>query len=95
MATIVGVAHLDFRIPEARSLKDKRRFIKSFKDRTRNKFNASLAEVGGLETYRSAVVAVAMVSNDRRFLESSLQQIVNRAAMHREMVLTDSEIEFF
>jgi uncharacterized protein YlxP (DUF503 family) len=41
------------------------------------------------------VVAVAMVSNDRRFLESSLQQIVNRAAMHREMVLTDSEIEFF
>jgi hypothetical protein len=95
MATIVGVAHLDFRVPEARSLKDKRRFIKSFKDRTRNRFNVSIAEVEGLDVYRSAGLAVAMVGNDRRYLESSLQQIVNRAAMHREMVLTDSEIEFF
>ncbi|MFP4140456.1 MAG: DUF503 domain-containing protein [Planctomycetota bacterium] len=95
MATIVGVAHLEFRVPGARSLKDKRRFIKSFKDRTRNRFNASIAEVADLDTYRSAVLAVAMVANDRRVLESSLQQIVNRGAMHREMVLTESEIEFF
>ena len=95
MATIVGLAHLDLHVVQASSLKDKRRVIKSFKDRTRHAFNVSIAEVGGLETYRSAELAVSMVGNDRRIIESVLQKIINRAAMHRDMVLTDSEMEFF
>ena len=95
MATIVGLAHLDLHVAQASSLKDKRRVVKSFKDRTRNAFNVSIAEVGGLETHRTAELAVVMVGNDRRVVESCLQKIVNRAAMHRDMVLRDSELEFF
>jgi len=94
MATNLGVLHLELRVPQANSLKDKRRSVKGFKDRIRHRFNVSVAEVGGLDSYRTAVLAVAMVSNDRRYIEGVLQQIVNAAAAHRDMILVEQTIEW-
>jgi len=42
----VGVCIINLRILESRSLKDKRRAIKSVIDRVKNRFNVSIAEVG-------------------------------------------------
>lgn len=94
MATIVGLLHLDLHVPEADSLKAKRRFVKGFKDRTAHRFNVSIAEVDGLDTHRHALLAVTMVGNDRRYVEGALQRIVNAAAQHRDMVLVSHEIEW-
>jgi len=94
MTTTLGLLHLEFRIPQAMSLKDKRRPIKSFKDRVANRHNVSIAEVDGLDDWRRAVLAVAMVGNDRRYVEGALQQIVNAAATHRDLILTDSRVEW-
>ena len=55
------------RVPDAMSLKDKRRAIKSIKDRIANRFNVSVAEVGLLDSRREAQLAVALVSNDSSF----------------------------
>jgi uncharacterized protein len=92
MATTVGVLHLELNVVQAASLKDKRRVIKSFKDRTRNGGNVSIAEVDGLDSMRRAVLAVAMVGGDRSYLEGALQNIVNKAATHRDMILVSHEI---
>ena len=46
---VVGILELKIVIRDARSLKDKRRVIKSLKDRIRNDFNVSIAEVGDME----------------------------------------------
>ena len=94
MATTVGLLHLRFDVPQARSLKDKRRWVKSFKDRLRHRGNVSVAEVDALDTYRQAVLAVAMVGADRRYLEGALQSVVNAAATHRELLLLDSQTEW-
>lgn len=94
MATVVGLMHLDFQVPEARSLKDKRRIVKSFKDRTRNRFNVAVAEVEGLENCRRAVVAVVAVANSRQVCDQSLQRIADQAAMHRDMVLLDQQVDW-
>ena len=94
MATFVGLAHLSLHVPQATSLKDKRRIVKSFKARLANRFNVSIAEVGGQETHRTAVLAVAMVSNDRGLVQAALQKIMQSAATHRDMILTDQEIEW-
>lgn len=94
MATNVGVLHLTMSVPGANSLKDKRRQVKGFKDRLSNRFNVSVAEVGSLEVYRTAELAVAMVGNDRRYIEGALQQIINAAASHREMILVEEQIEW-
>ena len=76
------------------SLKDKRRSVKSFKDRVANRYNVSVAEVDALENRRRAVVAVAMVGNSKSYIEGALQKITNAAAAHRDMVLADWQTEW-
>jgi hypothetical protein len=94
MATTVGLLHLKVHLPEAGSLKDKRRVLKSFKDRLRRRHNVSVAEVDGQDHWRWGVLAVAMAGADRRYLEGALQGILNGLKTHREMLLVDSEIEW-
>ncbi len=94
MATTVGLLHLRLNISQAENLKDKRRIIKSFKDRVSNGFNASIAEVDQLDNCRWGVLAAAMVGNDKQYIEGALQQIVTAAASHRDMILVEHQIEW-
>jgi uncharacterized protein YlxP (DUF503 family) len=91
---VVGVLRLNLSIPEAMSLKDKRRAVKSVKDRLGARHNVSVAEVEDLELYRSAVLGVAMVSNDRRFVDSCLAKIVDEVRMSSRVNLEGYEVEF-
>jgi uncharacterized protein YlxP (DUF503 family) len=54
----------------------------------------SIAEVGGLDTYRQATLAVAMVSNDRQHVQRVLSKIRDAAATHRDMVLVEATTEW-
>jgi hypothetical protein len=92
--TTLALLHLDLKVPQAMTRKDRRRIVKSFRDRTKHRYNVSIAEVGGQETIRSAVMAIAMVGSDRRYIESALQKIVNAAENHRDMLLIEHEIEW-
>ena len=94
MATTVGLLHLKLNIAQAASLKDKRRVLKSFKDRLRNTHNVSVAEVEYLDEWRWSVLAVAMVGNDRSYVEGALQTVVAAAERHRDMVLADWKVEW-
>ncbi len=90
---VVGLLHLSLVIPDAMSLKDKRRVIKGLKDRLGSRHNVSVAEVGGLDEHRRCELAVAMVSNDRRFVESCLSKIVDEVRQKRLLTMVDYEIE--
>lgn len=94
MKTALGLLHLEFHIFQASSLKDKRRLVKSFKDRVAGRFNVSIAEVDALDSRRRAVLAAAMVGKDPAYVAGALQQIVNAAAGHKDMILAASEIEW-
>lgn len=73
----VGVLTLELAIYDAYSLKDKRRVVKSLKDRVRARFNVSVAEVDHHDVHRRATVAVAMVSSDAAHLHGCFDQIVD------------------
>ena len=93
----IGTLRIRLVIRGARSLKDKRSVVKSVKDRVRNKFNASIAEVDALDNCQSAVLGVAVVANDRTYLNSVLSQIANlvsntSAARSAELAACDMEI---
>lgn len=92
---VVGVLQLELAIPGALSLKDKRRAIKSLKDRLAARHNVSVAEVDDLDVHRRAVLAVAMVSNDRRFTDSCLSRIVDEVRTARDVCLVDYHIELW
>ncbi len=90
---VVGVLQARLAIYEAMSLKDKRRIIKSLKDRLRQKFNISVAETDQQDVWQSAVISAALVSNDGTFAERCLQEVVEQIRHHRGATLVDYQIE--
>jgi len=92
---IVGVLEMRLAIREATSLKAKRRILKSLKDRVRDRFNVSMAEVGRQDARQFSDLGVAVVATDRRFADQVLSQVVNLARTYRAVQLVDTETEFY
>lgn len=91
---IVGLLELELRIPGAQSLKDKRMLMRSLRDRIRNKFNVSVAEVDGGDARRQGFLGVAHVSNEQKFSNQVLSKIVNLVESEPELELVDYRLEF-
>ncbi len=89
----VGVLRLTFQIPGARSLKDRRRVIRSFKDRVVSRLRVSVAEVGALDQHQRAIVAVAVVSNEAARVDELLASAANMAGLLRDAVMLDQRTE--
>jgi len=70
----------DIQIPHSGSLKDKRRIVKSLKDRVRARFNASIAEIDHTNEWQRSVLGVTMISNDRQHLERGLSALKHLVA---------------
>ena len=90
---VVGVLQLELSVPDAFSLKDKRRVIKSLKDRIAHDHNVSIAEVGALDEHRRCVLGMAMVSNDGRYVEGALSKLVDFVRMVPQVSLIDYQID--
>jgi uncharacterized protein len=89
----VGILQLDLQIPGALTLKDKRREVLSLKDRIANGHNVSVAEVDRLDEYQRCIMGVAMVGNDKRYVEGGLSKIVDLVRMNGGTNLLDYQIE--
>ena len=89
----VGVCTIHLRLASSHSLKEKRRIIKSIKDRVKSRFNVSIAEVDALDNWQWAVIGVACVSNDSGFANSVLSNVVDFIENIRMAELIDYEIE--
>jgi len=89
----VGICTLHFRLISSHSLKEKRRIIKSIKDRVRNKFNVSIAEVDALNSWQWAVIGIACISNESGFVNSVLSNVVSFVEDMRMAELVDYNIE--
>jgi uncharacterized protein len=89
----VGVLRLTFHVPSARSLKDKRRVIRRFRDRVLARFDVSIAEVAAQDKLQSAVFGVSVVSSAASVCDSVLQQVARFAETEENAVLSDRATE--
>jgi uncharacterized protein YlxP (DUF503 family) len=89
----VGVLRLVFQIPGAASLKDRRRVVKSFKDRVRARFPVSIAEIGELERYQVATLGVAVIAGDAARCSEVLSAVSRAAEQASDAVLADVATE--
>ena len=89
----VGVLQIEVAVPDAMSLKDKRRVIKSLKDRIAHGHNVSIAEVGALDEHRRSILGLAMVGNDSRYVEGALSKLVDFVRAVPQVSLIDYQIE--
>jgi hypothetical protein len=90
----IGVLTLDIHVEQSHSLKEKRHVVKSLKDRLRERFNVSVAEIDFLDSWQSSVVAAVTVSRDRVRAEQVLQAVEAHAASVLGGALTGSNIEW-
>ena len=90
---IVGTLQVRLLLREARTLKDKRQVVQSIKDRLRQSFNVSVAEIEEHDLPRQVVLGIAMVSNETHPVKQTLDEIVNALKAHPIAEFVDSEIE--
>jgi uncharacterized protein YlxP (DUF503 family) len=91
---VVGTLTVRILIPGAHSLKDRRRVLKGLKDRIRNGFNVSVAEIDSTELWQRATLAIAMAGDDRRYINGALSELVNFLRVQPASQLVDYELEF-
>jgi len=91
---VVGICHLDVLIPENHSLKGKRHVLRKLTDRVRSRFNVAISEVGDNDLWQRAQIGICTVSNDRRHINSSLDQVIDFIEQMYlvEVVSTEMEI---
>jgi uncharacterized protein YlxP (DUF503 family) len=71
---IVSMIQVLFEIPDVDSIKEKRRIIRSIKDKLQRRFRMSAAEVDLLDSLSFGHIGGALVSNSRSFGETVLQK---------------------
>lgn len=91
---VVGLCTVELFIAESQSLKDKRQVLHGLKERLRSKFNLSVAEVDGQDLWQKAVLAMACVASEGRFVSQVLEQALNliKSMPVIEVVRTQQEL---
>ena len=85
-------AKLTFHIEFSASLKDKRQVRRSIVDRTQQKFNASVAEIGTQDVHQTLTIGVAVVSGEAAHAQRSLDEIIRFMEGNTEAELVGIEI---
>ena len=90
----IGLLRAAISIPESYSLKDKRRVVRSLKDRTVANMNVSVAEVGDQALWNRAELAFVTVAAEKKVVERRLSEIAQRLERNHEWVLLEMKTEF-
>lgn len=91
----VGLARLTLFLPEVHSLKEKRMVLRRVKDRAQQKFNLAIAEVGENDLWQRALIGVAVLGGDRRFVSSALDEVVRFIRGEAEVTNVEREVQSY
>jgi len=87
---------LELSIEAAQSLKDKRRVLRSLKDRLRASFNVSVADLDPSSLWNRATIGVVAISASRDYLDGLMKNVeraANRIANNNGAEIIDSFVE--
>ncbi|MFN7999148.1 MAG: DUF503 domain-containing protein [Bryobacteraceae bacterium] len=90
----IGVLTLELVLQNSHSLKEKRHVVKGLKDRLRNKFNVSVAEIDYQDLWQRSVVAAVTVASDHERAQKVLQLVEEEAAALLGSELTGARVEW-
>lgn len=90
---VVGIGIIVLRLNDCRSLKGKRKIVKSVIGRLGNNFNISVAEVGSNDIYQRAEIGFTMAGNDRNFVNSKIDKVFNFVDSLGLAEIIDTEME--
>lgn len=74
---IIGICTCEIYIFNANSLKSKRSVVKSIIEKSKNRFNISIAEVGEHDKWQKSIIAFSTISNDQKIVEETIEKVIN------------------
>ena len=77
----VATLTIELAIEGAHSLKDRRQVVRSIKDKLRNGFNVSLAEMDDASLWNRATLGIAAIHGSRDYLQGQMHEV--EEAIHR------------
>jgi len=92
---IIGVMKVELHLQGINSLKEKRSIVKSIIGRLKSRFNVSVSEVDHQDEKRSAIIGIALVSNETRFIDQQFDAIINFMQRDGRFYLGQIERETF
>ena len=92
---VVGTMKIILHLHDNRSLKGKRKVVRSMVDKVKHKFNVSIAEVGSNDKWQRIELGVSVVGNDRRHIDSSLNNILDYMDTLYLAEIVDSSVEIY
>jgi uncharacterized protein YlxP (DUF503 family) len=92
---LVGVMKAQMFLPGVSSLKEKRHIVKAVIGRLQSRFNVSVSEVEHQDSHTSAVLGMAVVSNERAFVDQQLDAILHFMRNDGRFYLGQVEREIF
>ena len=74
---VIGCCSIKFYLHGNNSLKGKRRVARAIKDRLKNDFNVSVAEVGNQDVWQSLHIGISAVSSNNPYMDGLLAKVVD------------------
>lgn len=91
---VLAVLRAEFFFPENGSLKEKRQFIRSIKDRARSSFNVSVGEVDHQDLWQRAGLAFVSVAADKSIAEDTIVKVKKMLEKNYPEFLLHVKVEF-
>lgn len=74
---IIGICTCEIFIFNSNSLKSKRSVVKSIIEKSKNRFNISIAEVGDNDKWQKSIIAFSTISNEQKVVEETMDIVIN------------------
>ena len=88
----VGCCSIKFFLHGNRSLKEKRRVIRTIKDRLKNKFNISVSEIGHQDVWQTLHLGIVAVNSDPKYLEGQMNRVIDAVEQMHLAEITDCQV---
>ena len=92
---VVGTLKIEFLLSDNRSLKGKRKVVRSMVDKVKSRFNVAIAEVGSNDKWQKIELGISTVGNDRRHIDSSLNHTLKFLDSLYLAQIVNTEMEIF
>jgi len=89
----VAVGTVELHLPDVGSLKGKRHALKGLKEKLRQRFELSVAEVDHQDLWQRATLALAYVSGDSRHANEVISKAVDFIEDNLDGYITNVEVE--
>jgi len=90
---VIGVLETRQRLRASRSLKEKRKVVRSILDRVRARFNVSAAEVEDQDLWQSISLGFAAAGSDSGRVVAELEKVLRLVQTHPDAEFLDHDLE--